>query len=101
MKTENIKISQDVIAQFCQKWNVQELALFGSVLRDDFREESDIDVLVSFSDDATLGLWELAEMQDELETLFGRKIDLVEKEALQNPIRKRNILTSSEVLYAA
>ena len=85
----------------CRKWRVQELALFGSVLRDDFSPESDVDVLVTFDPGATWSAWDLIGMQEELETLLGRKVDLVEKEAVRNPFRRREILKSHQVVYAA
>ena len=101
MVKRNIEISQQKIADFCRKWKVTELALFGSVLNRDFRPDSDIDVLVSFSDDAQWSLFDLVRMQDELKEIFGREVDLVEKEALRNPFRRYSILRSKEVIYAA
>lgn len=86
---------------FCRKWRVRELALFGSVLRDDFSPESDVDVLVTFSPEAPWSLWDVIRMQEELEGLLGRKVDLVEKEAIRNPFRRREILGSQRVVYAA
>jgi len=78
-----------------------EFSLFGSVLRDDFRSDSDIDVLLSFEENSTWGLYDLVDMKDELQAIFGRKVDLVEKEAIRNPYRRRSMLTEQEVLYAA
>ena len=101
MVKRNIEISQQKIADFCRKWKVTELALFGSVLNRDFRPDSDIDVLVSFSDDAQWSLFDLVRMQDELKEVFGREVDLVEKAALRNPFRRYSILRSKEVIYAA
>jgi len=85
----------------CRKWRVQELALFGSVLRDDFSPESDVDVLVTFDPEASWSAWDLIGMQEELEALLGRKVDLVEKDAVHNPFRRREILRSHQVVYAA
>lgn len=96
-----IEVPYDSIEQFCQRWKVRELSLFGSVLRGDFRPDSDVDVLVSFAEDAGLGLWEFVEMGEELEALFGRKVDLVAKDALRNPFRKHAILSTREIVYAA
>ncbi len=76
-----------------------ELSLFGSVLRDDFGPESDIDVLVSFTDDAPWSLWDLTAMSDELSGLVGRRVDLVEKEGLRNPFRRHTILATRQVIY--
>lgn len=85
----------------CHKWRVRELALFGSVLREDFAPNSDVDVLVSFHPDAPWSLWDLIDMQEELEGLFGRPVDLVEQEGLRNPWRRAEILRTREVVYAA
>jgi predicted nucleotidyltransferase len=76
------------------------MALFGSVLRDDFNPDSDIDVLVSFSPEAQWSLWDFPQMQDELKAIFGREVDIVEKDALKNPFRRHSILTTKQVLYA-
>jgi len=101
MKQKGIDIPIEKIRDFCQKWLVTEFALFGSVLRDDFRRDSDVDVLLTFADDAPWSLWDLVDMSDELRGLFGRDVHLVEKRALRNPFRKRAILETYEVIYAA
>lgn len=75
--------------------------MFGSVLREDFRPDSDIDVLVSFDPDGGITFDNRVEMQDELAEIFGRKVDLVEKEVIRNPFRRHHILTTREVVYAA
>ena len=89
------------IIAFCRKWKVREFSIFGSVLREDFNPESDVDVLVSFEPDAPWSYFEWADMTDELKAIFGREVDLVEKESLQNPYRRHSILSSRRVLYAA
>lgn len=89
------------IADFCRRWKVTELALFGSVLRSDFRPESDVDVLVTFEPGAPWTLWDLSRMRIDLEAIFGRRVDLVEKKALRNPLRRQSILASQRVVYAA
>ncbi|MCX7422593.1 MAG: nucleotidyltransferase family protein [Planctomycetia bacterium] len=99
--SRNISVPQISIATFCRKWRVREFAFFGSVLRDDFGPESDIDVLVSFEPKSQWSLWDLLAMRDELVVLFGRPVDLIEKEALRNPIRKERILSTREVIHAA
>jgi predicted nucleotidyltransferase len=101
MKYHEIDIPENRLAELCRKWKVKELSLFGSILRDDFKPSSDVDVLVSFDPAAPWNLWDLMEMKEQLEALFGRSVDLVEKEALRNPWRKRRILNSYEVVYAA
>lgn len=92
---------RDRIAAFCQKWRIVEFALFGSVLRDDFRPDSDVDVLVTFEEGAPWSLWDLFTMQDELKEAFGRDVDLLEKKAIKNPFRRHHILTNYEVIHAA
>ena len=99
--SHNISVPHWEIAAFCQKWRIREFAFFGSVLRDDFRPESDIDVLVSFEPNSPWSLWDLIAMRDELAALFGRPVDLVEREALRNPIRRQRILSTREVVHAA
>jgi uncharacterized protein len=97
---ERIAVSRDALAEVCERYDVQELALFGSVLRDDFREDSDIDVLVMFKPGARMGLFRFIDLQRELEKLLGRSVDLVPKDGLKRLVRKQ-VLESSEVIYAA
>ncbi len=101
MARPGIDIPMERIRAFCSKWKVVEFSLFGSVLRDDFRADSDIDVLLSFEENSTWSLYDLVDMKDELKTIFGREVDLVEKEAIRNPYRRRSMLAEYEVLYAA
>ena len=89
------------IIQFCHAWSVAEISIFGSAIREDFCAESDVDVLVSFQNNVTWSLFDLVAMQQELGNIFGRQVDLVEKEALRNPFRRHAILKDREVLYAA
>ena len=96
-----IDVPTGALAEFCRKWKVTELALFGSVLREDFGPESDIDVLVELPPGHGLDLFDWVEMIDELKTIFGRQVDLVSKRALQNPFRRHRILTTREVIHAA
>ena len=86
------------ITQFCQRWRVRELALFGSVLRDDFGPDSDVDVLVTFSTEANWGLLDHVQMQQELQALWHRNVDLISKHALE---RSRNWLLRNEILNTA
>jgi len=92
------------IAEFCKKWNIQEFSFFGSVLRGNFRFDSDIDVLVSFEDDAKHTLFDLVQMQDEHKEIFGREVDLLTRRAVEqirNYIRRRAILSSLEAVYVS
>lgn len=95
-----IALDREKVAEFCQRWKITEFALFGSVLRDDFRPDSDVDVLVTFDPDAQWSLFDLVQMQDELKEMLGRKVDLVEKKGLRNPFRRHNILKTRQVVYA-
>ena len=102
--TARIAIPTAGIATFCERWQVTEMALFGSVLRDDFGPDSDIDVLVAFEDGARHTLLDLVRMEEELKALFGRQVDLAERvgiETSRNYIRRRAILQSAETIYAA
>lgn len=98
----NIVIQRDLIKRFCNKWKISQLALFGSVVRDDFGPESDIDVLVSFEPDTNWTLFDLSDMEDDLAAIFGRQVDLVPKKGIEqsrNPLRKKQILDSAQVIY--
>ena len=99
MSRARIPIPEDQIAEFCRRNQVRSLALFGSVLRADFRPDSDVDVLVEFSPDARVGLLAMGRMQRELAALFHHPVDLVPKEGLKPRIREA-VLASTEVLYA-
>lgn len=96
-----IDVSAERLTAFCQKWRVRELALFGSVVREDFGPDSDVDVLVTFDEDAPWSLWDWGDMMEELKSIFGRNVDLVEKDALRNPFRRNAILREHTVIYAA
>jgi predicted nucleotidyltransferase len=99
-----IEIDNQRIAEFCRRWRIRELALFGSVLREDFRPDSDVDVLVTFEPDAGITFDNRVEMQEEIEEIFRRKVDLVERklvERSENYIRRRHILQSLEPVYVA
>jgi predicted nucleotidyltransferase len=101
MINTEVLVSQERIADFCRRWQVVELSLFGSAIRSDFEPASDVDVLVSFEHDAPWTLWDLATMRRELVEIFGREVDLVEQQGLRNPYRRRAILSHRHVLYAA
>ena len=95
-----IDIPKDKIAEFCRKWQVKELAIFGSAIGDDFRHDSDVDVLVVFQDNAKRNLFDRIKAEEELKEIFGRDVDLVEKKAIMNPFRRHHILSNHEVIYA-
>ena len=102
MGKARIEIPKERIAEFCKKWQIREFALFGSVLRDDFRSDSDIDVLATFDEDANHSLFDMVHMEEELETIFKRGVDLVSRRGLessQNYIRKNAILSTASTVY--
>jgi len=101
MRRKKFRLPRKKIAEFCKRWSITEFSLFGSVLREDFRPDSDVDVLVSIDPEAHIGLFEIAQMQIELEKMFKRPVDLLEKEGLRNPYRKREILKTAQVIYAS
>jgi uncharacterized protein len=99
-----VDLPLDKIATFCRRWQITELSVFGSVLRDDFRPDSDVDFLVTFAPDASWTLFDLGTMQQELETLVGRKVDLIERisvERSHNWIRRRDILKNADLIYVS
>ncbi len=99
-----VSIPRKKLADFCKRWKITELAFFGSILREDFRPSSDIDLLVSFSPRARISLFDLVRMQNELKEIFGREVDLVERSAIEkseNYIRRKSILSNTKVIYAA
>jgi predicted nucleotidyltransferase len=97
----HVKIDKEKILSFCHKWKITEFSLFGSVLRDDFRSDSDVDVMVSFEANAGWDLFDIVDMKEELQAIFAREVDIVEKGAIRNPYRRESIMTHREVLYAA
>lgn len=97
----NIDVPMEKIKAFCLRWRITEFSLFGSVLRDDFRPDSDVDVMVSFEEGAGWSLYDIVDMKDELRSLFGRDVDLVEKGAILNPFRRHSIMNNREILHAA
>ncbi|MFG0312646.1 MAG: nucleotidyltransferase family protein [Phycisphaerales bacterium] len=99
--TSSIDIPHDQLASFCRRWNIAELSLFGSVLRDDFGPDSDVDVLFEFLPGATYGIDEHMEMVAELREIFGRRVDLVRKGSLRNPYTRHEILSTRRVIHAA
>lgn len=102
--TMHINISKDKIERFCRDNDIESLAFFGSVLRDDFKTGSDVDVIVEFESGKEPGLFELVEMQEKLSEIIGHKVDLVERKAVErseNYIRRRHILQSLETIYVA
>lgn len=95
-----VSVPKEAVAAFCRRHGVREFALFGSVLRDDFTQHSDIDILVDFLPDAKVTFFRLADMENELRTIFNREVDLVLKDTLHRRIAAE-VLASREVFYVA
>ena len=101
MISDRCHVTQSQIIDFCQRWHVIEFAMFGSVLRDDFHDGSDIDVLVTLAPNHGLNLFDWIDMQQELEALFRREVDLVDKRGLKNPYRRSEIMNTHQIIYAS
>jgi predicted nucleotidyltransferase len=98
-----IEVSPEAIARFCRRWQITELAFFGSVLRSDFRPDSDVDVLVTFGPQAAWSLFDLQRIEDELAAIIGRPVDVVSRRGLEqsrNYLRRGEILGTAETVYA-
>jgi uncharacterized protein len=102
MKLGNLEFAREAIEAFCKKWKIDEFSVFGSALREDFRPESDVDVLISLAPGEEMTLESYMEMREELSAIFGgREIDLVQKRLLKNRFRRAHILENREIVYAA
>ncbi len=101
---QRLGITPADLEEFCQRWDIAELLLFGSVLRDDFRPDSDIDMLISYFPGKTKSLLERVKIKHELETLCDREVDVITKKAIEqswNPLRRQEILGSAQTIYVA
>ncbi len=101
MQKNGITIDQKTIYDIASKYNLKELSVFGSSIRDDFNADSDVDLVIVFNESEAISLFDLMDIQEFFEARFSRKVDLVEPEGLRNPIRKKSILESKEILYVA
>ena len=99
MVANGIEFKEADISAFCNKWKIQELSLFGSILRDDFRTDSDIDMLVVFAEDAKWSFFQLCEAEEEMKGKLGRDVELVPKAQLKWVIRD-DVINSARLLYA-
>lgn len=98
-RKSRINVPKEQLVDYCRRNQIRTLSLFGSVLREDFRADSDIDVLVEFEAAAKPSLFDLIRIGEDLTALLGRKVDLVEKAGLRNPFRRFEILRSQEVIF--
>jgi predicted nucleotidyltransferase len=96
-----IILNYDDVINICKKYSIVELSIFGSSIRDDFSHNSDVDILVSFNKIADITLFDIMDIENEFSKLLKRDVDIVEKESLKNPIRKNQILSTREIIYAA
>lgn len=97
-----IEIDREKLEAFCQKWKITELSLFGSVLRDDFRPDSDVDVLVTFDPNAQWSLFDMVDIEDDLQRMLNREVDVMTRrsvESSRNYIRRKSILSSARTIY--
>jgi predicted nucleotidyltransferase len=101
LEKNGIVFNYNDVVILCQKYQINELSVFGSSLRDDFNNNSDIDILVSFNIGSGITLFDIIELEKEFSELLNRDVDVVEKEALKNPIRRKKILSTREIIYAA
>jgi uncharacterized protein len=99
--SERLNTQSEQIERICQRWKITEFSLFGSILREDFRPDSDVDILVTFEDDNGWSLFDVMNLQRELEAIVGRPVDLLEKRDLKNPFRRSEILKTHQVIYAS
>jgi len=103
MLITRLSFSRQKLDDFCKRWQVIELSVFGSAARDDFSEQSDIDLLVSFSAASDWGLFEHIQMKQELKGLFGREVDLITRRSLEqsrNRLLRDEILSNTRILYS-
>jgi predicted nucleotidyltransferase len=96
-----IEVPTERLAEFAKKWRIVELSLFGSVVNGDFREGSDVDVMVAFDKDSRWSAWDIVDMQDELRAIFGSDVDIVERDAIKNPFFRKSIMGTRKIVYAA
>ncbi|MFC1705353.1 nucleotidyltransferase family protein [Planctomycetota bacterium] len=96
-----LRLGGEALESFCDRWKLAELSVFGSILREDFGADSDVDILIRFLPNADRVVFDLVYMKEELEEMLGREVDLVVENALRNPFRRASILQSKRPIYAA
>jgi len=101
MRKNGISIDDETIYNIASKYNLKELSVFGSSIRDDFTDASDVDLVIVFQNSREISLFDLMDIQEFFESRFSRKVDLVEPDGLRNPIRRKAIMESKEILYVA
>jgi len=101
LQKNGVFLSYNDIVHLCKKYHINELSIFGSSIREDFNQNSDIDILVSFEKDLEITLFDIMDLEKEFSQLLKKEVNIVEKEAVKNPIRKNRILSTREIIYAA
>jgi predicted nucleotidyltransferase len=101
LQKNGIFFNYNDIIRLCKKYLINELSIFGSSIREDFTQNSDVDILVSFDNNSEISLFDIMDLESEFSKLLNREVDIVEKESLKNPIRKEKILSTREIIYAA
>ena len=100
LEKNGIHLKYEDIVRLCEKYHLTELSIFGSAIRDDFNDDSDVDILVSFDENSHSTLMDILDLKDFFTNLLNREVDIVEKEGISNPFRKKSILSTKEVIYA-
>jgi predicted nucleotidyltransferase len=101
MNLGKIAIEDQAFFSIIKKHDIKSLSIFGSSLRDDFNEESDIDILIEYTHPKEKSLFDLIDLQLEFEDITGRKIDIVEKDSVKNPYKSKEINATARLLYAS
>ena len=99
MNLNGINFNNSQIADVCKKYGIKEMSLFGSILSNRFSDKSDVDVMITFLPQLHRSYFDLLEIKEQLSDIMGRDIDLVEKEAIKNPYRRKRILNNLQVIY--
>ena len=101
LRKNGIFLNYNDIVYLCEKYRIDELSIFGSSIQDNFTQDSDVDILVSFNKNSEISLFDIMDLENDFSQLVKREVDIVEKESLKNPIRKNKILSTREIIYAA
>lgn len=101
MQKNGLSIDETTIKEIASRYRIKELSVFGSCIRDDFHASSDVDIVIEFFNSKEISLFDLMDIQEYLEAKLSRKVDIVEPKGIRNPIRKKIIMESKEILYVA
>ena len=101
MILNGVNIQDNFLKQEATKWGIKEIALFGSILTDKFTPQSDIDLMITFKDDAKISYFDILSLKDEFSQELSRSVDVVEKKAIRNPYMQKTIFSSFRVIYAS